>query len=70
MDAEHSFVLRPRGSGTRLVQSETFRGVLVPFVAASLDRSTLPAFEAMNEALRKRAEEPAHARADVRSDTA
>ncbi len=70
MDAEHSFVLQPRGSGTRLVQSETFRGVLVPFVAASLDRSTLPAFEAMNEALRKRAEEPAHARADVRSDTA
>jgi hypothetical protein len=28
-------------------------------VAASLDRSTLPAFVAMNEALKRRAEEPA-----------
>ena len=56
MDAEHSFTLEPRGSGTRLVHQEDFRGVLVPFLAASLDRHTLPAFVAMNEALKSRAE--------------
>ena len=59
MDAEHTFTLEPRGSGTRLVHQEDFRGVLVPFLAASLDRSTLPAFMAMNEALRSRAEHAA-----------
>ena len=61
MDAEHTFELQRQPGGTRLVQSETFRGILVPFVAASLDRSTLPAFEAMNEALKSRAEDPARA---------
>ncbi|WP_369253391.1 SRPBCC family protein [Geodermatophilus amargosae] len=60
-DAEHTFALQPRAGGTRLVQSEVFRGVLVPFVAASLDRNTLPAFVAMNEALERRAEDPARA---------
>ncbi|SFO50526.1 Acetyl esterase/lipase [Geodermatophilus obscurus] len=61
MDAEHTFLLQPQAGGTRLVQQETFRGVLVPFVAASLDRNTLPAFVAMNEALKRRAEDPARA---------
>ncbi|WP_369253972.1 SRPBCC family protein [Geodermatophilus amargosae] len=56
MDAEHVFRLEPSGSGTRLVQEETFRGVLVPLVARTLDRGTLPAFEAMNQALKERAE--------------
>jgi hypothetical protein len=59
MDADHSFTLEPRGSGTRLVQQEDFRGLLVPFLAASLDRGTLPAFVAMNEALKSRAEQAA-----------
>jgi hypothetical protein len=63
MDAEHAFVLQPLDGGTRLVHLETFRGVLVPFAAASLDRNTLPAFVAMNEALKRRAEDPARARA-------
>ncbi|WP_222272469.1 alpha/beta hydrolase fold domain-containing protein [Modestobacter marinus] len=63
MDAEHAFVLEPQDGGTRLVHQETFRGVLVPFAAASLDRDTLPAFVAMNEALKRRAEDPARARA-------
>ena len=61
MDAEHTFLLRAQGGGTRLVHQETFRGVLVPFVAASLDRNTLPAFVAMNEALKQRAEDPPRA---------
>ena len=58
MDAEHTFALQPQAGGTRLVQSETFRGILVPFMAASLDRTTLPAFVAMNEALKRRVESP------------
>ena len=58
MDAEHSFVLQPHAGGTRLIQQETFRGVLVPLLAGSLDRKTLPAFVAMNEALKQRAQRP------------
>jgi hypothetical protein len=41
-----------------LVQHEQFRGVLVPFMGKSLDRRTLPAFEQMNQALKRRAEQP------------
>jgi hypothetical protein len=64
MDAEHTFTLEPRASGTRLVHQEDFRGVLVPLLAAVLDRKTLPAFVAMNEALKCRAEHAAsHPRA-------
>ena len=62
MDADHTFILQPQGSGARLIQQETFRGILVPLVAASLERSTLPAFVAMNEALKKRAENPSQTR--------
>jgi hypothetical protein len=58
MDAEHSFRLEPKAGGTRLIQQETFSGALVPFLAASLNRNTLPAFVAMNEALKSRAENP------------
>jgi hypothetical protein len=59
LDVEHTFELADRpGGGTRLVQEEDFRGVLVPLVARTLDRGTLPAFVAMNEALKRRAEEP------------
>ena len=56
MDAEHALLLQPHSGGTRLIHRETFRGLLVPFVAASLDRSTLPAFVAMNQALKAQAE--------------
>src|SRR3712207_2871096 len=61
MDAEHTFELQPHAGGTRLIHQETFRGVLVPLVARSLDRNTLPAFVAMNEALKQRAENPPRA---------
>jgi hypothetical protein len=58
LDVEHTFALEDRaGSGTRLVQKEDFRGVLVPLVARTLDRGTLPAFVRMNEALKRRAEQ-------------
>jgi hypothetical protein len=53
-DGAHSFTLEalPNG-GTRLVQSETFRGLLVPFAGRLLER-TEAGFVAMNEALRRR----------------
>jgi hypothetical protein len=57
MDAEHSLTLQPLDGGrTRMSQTEVFRGLLVPFLGGSLDRHTLPAFVAMNEALKARAE--------------
>ena len=56
-DGEHSFTIRPLGDGqVRLVQQEDFRGLLVPLLARSLDRRTLPGFEQMNQALKRRAE--------------
>ena len=66
MDAEHALLLQPHDGGTRLIHQETFRGVLVPFLAGSLDRHTLPAFVAMNEALEQRAEDPPRAGARTR----
>jgi hypothetical protein len=60
LDAEHSFTITPRdGGGVRLAQDENFTGMLVPLLARSLDRHTRPAFEAMNSALKQRAEQPA-----------
>ena len=60
LDAEHTFTIevRPDG-GVRVRQDEEFRGVLVPFLARSLDKGTLPAFRAMNEALERRVEHAA-----------
>ena len=58
-DAEHTFTIEQVGDGqVRLVQDEQFRGLLVPFMSRSLDRHTLPAFEQMNQALKRRAEQP------------
>ena len=57
LDADHTFTIEGRpGGGARLRQQEEFRGVLTPFLARSLDRGTLPAFRAMNEALKQRVE--------------
>lgn len=52
---EHSFVLVPADGGTLLTQSESFRGILVPFSAKLLTRAEA-SFQALNEALKKRAE--------------
>ena len=58
-DAEHAFTIeRLDDDQVRLVQDEQFRGLLVPFMGRSLDRHTLPAFEQMNQALKRRAEQP------------
>jgi hypothetical protein len=62
-DGEHSFTIEPLGEGrARLVQQEDFHGLLVPLMARSLDRRTLPAFELLNQALKRRAEQPASQR--------
>lgn len=60
ISGEHSFRLRPGSDGsgsdgTELVQSETYRGLLVP-VAGKLLASNEAGFQALNEAIRKRAE--------------
>jgi len=56
-DGEHSFTIEPLYEGrVRLIQEEQFRGILVPLLARSLDRGTLPAFERMNQALKRRTE--------------
>jgi hypothetical protein len=57
LDADHLFILESQGATrSRLVQQEQFSGLLVPFVQRSLDHGTLPAFHAMNAALKDRAE--------------
>jgi hypothetical protein len=56
-DGEHSFVLQSlEEDRVRFVQSEVFRGLLVPLFGRSLDNSTLRGFEEMNRALKERAE--------------
>jgi hypothetical protein len=58
-DAEHTFTITAcEQGGVRLSQDERFTGILVPLTARSLDRGTLPAFKAMNAALKSRAEHP------------
>jgi len=56
-DGEHQFEIQPLGPGrVRFVQQERFTGVLVPLFARTLDAHTLPGFNAMNAALKARAE--------------
>jgi len=55
-DGEHRFVLDAFSSGTRFVQAETFRGLLVPLLAPALEDDTRRGFHEMNRALKGRAE--------------
>ena len=58
-DGRHSFQLEALANGrTRLTQAEQFNGILVPLMGAVLGR-TRAGFEAMNHALRVRAESTA-----------
>ncbi|HEY6687398.1 MAG TPA: SRPBCC domain-containing protein [Propionibacteriaceae bacterium] len=62
-DADHLLIVESLGaSDTRLVQQEQFSGLLVRLFQRSLDRGTLPAFRAMNAALKDRAEKAPVAR--------
>lgn len=62
-DGRHRFELVPDGDGTRLIHTERFTGVLVPFMRKSLDTITLAGFHTMNTALKVRAEAVARAAA-------
>lgn len=55
-DGRHRFDLHPTEHGTRLIQSETFTGILVPLLWRSLRTPTAAGFVAMNEALKARVE--------------
>lgn len=55
-DGRHRFELEASPSGTKLTQRESFDGILVRFARKSLDTTTKSAFEAMNVALKARAE--------------
>jgi hypothetical protein len=56
-DGEHQFQLKPIGeSRTRLIHRETFSGLLAPLLWRNLDTQTRQGFEAMNHALKQRAE--------------
>jgi hypothetical protein len=58
-DGEHRFAIEPLDGGrVRFVQEEQFRGLLVPLFAKGLDSHTRAGFEAMNQALKARAEGP------------
>ncbi len=56
-DGEHSFRIDEAGEGhVHLMQSEHFRGILVPFLPASFFERTRRGFEEMNWALKERVE--------------
>jgi len=56
-NGEHCFTIEALDEkGVRFVQHEKFTGLLVPFMAKSLDRDTKRGFEDMNLALKERAE--------------
>ena len=56
-DGRHRFELHATSNGgTHLVHTEHIRGLLVRLVRSSLDTGTLRGFEAMNAALKSRAE--------------
>ena len=56
-DGEHDFAVATRDSYvTRFTQSETFKGILVPLFAPSLNRNVHAGFKQMNQALKRRAE--------------
>jgi hypothetical protein len=55
MGGTHRFELSPEGKGTRLVQSETFHGILVPVSGHIIVRAEA-GYHAVNKALKKRVE--------------
>ena len=55
-DGAHSFEVQDLGEGrTSVTQSETFRGLLVPFLSRALE-GTAAGFDEMNRALKQRCE--------------
>jgi hypothetical protein len=58
-DGEHRFRIEPQGTDrVRFVQEERFTGLLAPLIMRFIARATRQGFEAMNQALKARAEQP------------
>jgi len=55
-DGRHRFDVEANATGTKLTQSESVDGILVRLMRKSLDTQTKSGFEAMNIALKDRAE--------------
>ena len=58
-DGAHHFELKQEGDKTRFLQYENFRGILSGILFAMVGKTTQKGFEAMNEALKRLAEERA-----------
>lgn len=57
-DGEHKFELIDNGNGTTtFIQSEKFKGILVPFFKKQLDNNTTNGFNEMNQKLKVLAEQ-------------
>jgi hypothetical protein len=62
-DGEHRFRIEPLGTDrVRFIQDERFSGLLAPLVMRFIERATRQGFEAMNEALKARAEQSSSSR--------
>jgi hypothetical protein len=55
-DGRHEFRLEAIGQATRFHHRETFSGLLVPIVWNKMQQPTRAGFDAMNQAIKKRAE--------------
>ena len=56
-DGEHIFELVPLAQNkVKFIQRENFSGILVPFFWKNIERNTRKGFEAMNKAIKARAE--------------
>jgi hypothetical protein len=53
---EHYFLIEEAAPGVRFVHGERFEGLAVPFMHGWIDRTLALAYEAMNVALKRRAE--------------
>ena len=62
-DVDHTVTLTDHDGGVRLWQQDRFGGLLAPLLIGSLNRRRLTAFDAMNAALKERAEGTATPRA-------
>jgi hypothetical protein len=62
-DGEHSFFVEPLDEGRRtlVIQHENFSGLLLPLFTTEMEAATRRGFQAMNAALGREAERPAHA---------
>jgi hypothetical protein len=57
-DGTHQFALEGRDGRTRVTQSETFRGVLIPFTSKTISQTEAD-FRSLNQALKQRVEQSA-----------